>query len=98
MGIVTSREALDTTIEPNTGMQKTYLALPEEERAKGYVRPVRTTYTHKTCNTSTTMNIALAQTYARQPKFYQGTFCNKCKSHYPVEEFVWQGTEEEVGS
>jgi hypothetical protein len=33
-------------IDPATGMQKGYVVLSEEERAKGYVRPVRRTYTH----------------------------------------------------
>ena len=31
------------------------LTLSEEERAKGFVRPVRRTYKHLTCGTTTTM-------------------------------------------
>lgn len=33
-------------IDPVTGMQKGYVVLSEEERAKGFVRPVRRTYIH----------------------------------------------------
>lgn len=31
---------------PNEGQHKVYLVLSEEERAKGFVRPVRTEYVH----------------------------------------------------
>lgn len=34
-------------IDPSTGMQKRYVILSAEERAKGFVRPVRRTYRHK---------------------------------------------------
>jgi hypothetical protein len=33
-------------IDPNTGLQATYLVLSDEERAKGFVRPVRDRYKH----------------------------------------------------
>ena len=33
-------------IDPNTGLQKGYVVLSEEERAKGFVEPVRNSYTH----------------------------------------------------
>ncbi len=115
------------------GMQKGYVVLSEEERAKGFVRPVRRTYihfivcglwkdggfgkqafpkrqcgrsknhvgscgnwiepeSHHGCGVATTMGTALAETYARDPKFYSGTFCVGCRAHYPVGEngeFVW---------
>jgi len=38
-------EARSSPIGPD-GMQEKYLVLSEEERAKGFVRPVRTTYVH----------------------------------------------------
>lgn len=142
-------------IDPSTGMQKGYVVLSDEERAKGFVRPVRTAYRHvgqkvcgklvgdpgfklggprsictmkpdhegeciitKTvtqpeharamsdhtlggCNTVTTMAQALAETYARDPNFYSGTFCAHCKEHFPVGvegEFVWEGSDERVGT
>lgn len=80
------------------GMQKAYVVLSADERAKGFVRPVRRTYTHKTCGTETTMGVALAETYARDPGFYSGTFCCHCSKHFPLDQFVWTGTDEQVGS
>ncbi len=134
------------------GQQKGYVVLSEEERAKGFVRPVRTSYRHvgvaapkyplldltedqkhfaasgyvkyekypdgssvlgqlwtqekidkigKGCGTVTTMGQALAETYARDPHFYSGTFCCGCATHLPVGEdgeFVWEGTDERVGT
>lgn len=122
-----------------------YLVLSEEERAKGFVRPVRRSYLHvgiaspanplrdltpeeierygqywyvkfevypesespvtgkfwtqaqldtigKGCGAETTMGEALAQTYARNPGFYGGTYCAHCRMNRPVGvggEFVW---------
>ncbi|MDN7456577.1 hypothetical protein [Burkholderia cenocepacia] len=129
------------------GQRETYLVLSAEERAKGFVRPVRDAYVHvgkrpkhplrdltpdefaryaefgyakyeeypesgsalcgrfwtdadlnSGCGTVTTMGRALAETYARDPKFYGATFCCRCGAHFPVEEFVWSGTQEVVGS
>jgi hypothetical protein len=138
-------------INPSTGQQKGYVVLSEEERAKGYVRPVRYSYRHvgasgpkyplrdltddekeryskvgyvkyeaypegestaigrywlqaqldkigKGCGVVTTMGAAIAETYARDPKFYGGTFCCGCRKHLPLDEFVWDGTSEIVGS
>lgn len=50
------------------------------------------------CGTRTTMALSIAETYARNPKFYGGTFCCHCGKHLAVSEFVWAGTDEEVGS
>lgn len=126
-----------------SGMQKDYVVLSEEERKKGFVRPVRRSYWHvgvpvpvlrdlteeekerakggnyakyeeygperapkigkfwtqaeidrigKGCQGMTTMGQALAETYARNPHFYSGTFCAHCGVHYPVGEngeFTW---------
>lgn len=129
------------------GQNKGYVVLSPEERAKGFVRPVRNSYIHigkvrkypvremsdeekanfadqkwefyeeypkgehgsalgrywtrkelQGCNARTTMGNALAETYARDPKFYGATFCCACSTHFPVEEFVWDGTNEQVGS
>ncbi len=84
-------------LKPN-GQQKGYVVLSEAERAKGFVRPVRRTYTHKTCGCDTTMGEAIAETYARDPGFYSGTFCVACGVHRPLDQFVWKGTDEQVGS
>jgi hypothetical protein len=75
-----------------------YLVLSADERAKGFVRPVRDSYVHTECGTRTVMGQALAETYARNPKFYGATFCCGCRAHFPVGEFVWDGTGEAVGS
>jgi hypothetical protein len=80
------------------GQYKDYWVLSPEERAKGYVRPVRYSYVHKTCGVCTSMSDALSETYARNPKFYGYTFCVGRKNHFPVSEFLWDGTDEEVGS
>lgn len=88
-------------IDPRTGQQKAYVVLSAEERAKGFVRPVRDSYVHEKCGTTTTMGRALAETYARQPSFYSGTFCCACRAHFPVGadgEFLWSGSSEKVGT
>lgn len=143
-------DASHTKLKPN-GQQEGYVVLSPEERAKGFVRPVRRTYIHvgpkkpvtklreltdeererfsrfgyvayeeypesdsavcgkywkqedinrmkAGCGAATTMSQSLAETYARDPHFYSGTFCVACGKHYPVVEFVWDGTDEPVGS
>ena len=84
-----------SNLKPN-GQQNDYVVLAEEERAKGFIRPVRRTYTHRKCNTTTTMGQTIAETYARDPSFYSGTFCVHCKHHYPLinpdgtRAFLWE--------
>lgn len=135
-------------IDPATGQHGAYFVMPEEERKKGFVRPVRRSYQHvgirpqhptrdltdeekefwegegyvkfevypegfrpntkgrfwkqeeleSGCGTVTKMGRSLAETYAREPKYYGQTFCCGCGTHLPVEEFVWDGTDERVGS
>lgn len=94
------RRGSDEGPEPQN---KAYLVLSEEERAKGYVRPLRTAYIHKECGSITTMGLAIAETYACDPNFYGATYCVRCSKHLPVSEFVWadmagNATDEEVGS
>ena len=87
-------------LKPN-GQQKDYVVLSDEERSKGFVRPVRRTYKHLKCGTTTTMAQALAETYARQPDFYNGTFCAMCGAHFPVGsdgQFVWEDDGSKVGT
>lgn len=125
-----------------------YLILSEEERAKGFIRPVRQTYRHigskpkgtlrdltdeeklqypyyvkfepnpdypekspvtgrywteeqlknTGCGIVTSMSLAIAETYAANPKFYGATFCVGCRKHLPVDEFVWDIDGQVVGS
>lgn len=81
-----------------TGQAEAYLVLSDEERAKGFIRPVRRSYVHTVCGAVTTMGQRIAETYARDPKFYGATYCTKCQMHRPVSEFLWDGTDEVVGS
>lgn len=69
-----------------------YLVLSEDERARGFVRPVRRSYWHTTCGRITTMAQGIAETYARNPSFYGATYCVWCQMHRPVGadgEFHW---------
>ena len=55
----------------------------------------------RSCGVKTTMGQALSETYARKPDFYGATYCCGCGAHYPVGakgEFVWDGTDEKVGT
>lgn len=86
-------------INPVSGLQKGYVVLSATERSKGFVRPYRDAYRHATCGAITTMSRDIAETYARDPGFYDGTFCSTCRKHFPVGEngqFTWyemDGTE-----
>lgn len=80
-----------TEIKDN-GQQRDYVVLSPAERSKGFVRPYRDAYRHLKCGAITTMSREIAETYARDPHFYSGTFCTTCRSHYPVGEggeFTW---------
>jgi hypothetical protein len=71
-----------------------YLILSDEERRKGFVRPVRRSYRHQDpeCGAVTTMGLALAETYSANPMFYGATYCAGCRMHRPVGaagEFTW---------
>jgi hypothetical protein len=97
----TEAEAPDYRDLKENGQQKDYVVLSEAERAKGFVRPVRRSYIHEKCRSMTTMSQALAETYARDPGFYSGTFCVGCGAHFPVGadgEFVWVDGGEKVGT
>lgn len=50
------------------------------------------------CNTVTLIAPEIAETYARNPQFYGSTYCTHCQKHLPVDEFIWAGTTERVGS
>lgn len=83
-----------------------YLVLSEQERAQGFVEPVRESYLHARdlggCGAVTRMNRAIAETYARTPEFYGATYCVGCRMHRPVGEhgeFVWVGAvDQKVGT
>jgi hypothetical protein len=77
---------------PGVDQAEVYLVLSEEERAKGFVRPVRLSYWHTVCGGVTTMARAIAETYSRNPSYCGGTYCAVCRKHRPVGpdgEFHW---------
>jgi hypothetical protein len=104
MGLTTDRNSpCLKSIRPD-GQQECYLVLSEEERAKGFVRPVRRTYRHAACRGMTRMGQAIAETFARNPTFYSGTFCVDCGAHFNLIDadgkpaFHWIDDEQAVGS
>lgn len=42
------------------------------------------------CGQVTTMHRSIAETYARNPEFYSGTFCSTCRKHFHLEQFTWE--------
>ena len=81
----------DTTPQDQHGV---YLVLSEEERKKGFKRPLYRAYIHHDpeCGAVTKMGLALCETYARDPSFYGATYCVGCRLHRPVGkhgEFTW---------
>lgn len=75
------------------GQQKAYVVLSDAERAKGFVKPVRRSYIHEKCGVLTSMGNALSETYARDPYFYNGTFCVGCSAHFDLDQFHWEDGE-----
>lgn len=152
MSLTTDRNDPNLHKVKDNGQNEAYIILSDEERAKGFVRPVRQSYVHVGtdwnqiehelrpssdgkyagvlyhvkrdgefiggrfltfkefedysrnkhtggCGAKTTMALAIAETYARDPKFYGATFCCGCGKHLPVAEFIWDdGTGQTVGS
>ncbi len=85
-----------------TGFVK-FEVYPESERpATGrYWTQAELDSVGKGCGAVTTMGEALAETYARDPGFYGSTYCVGCSMHRLVGqrgEFVWDGTNERVGT
>jgi len=83
------------------GQHASHWVLSAEERAKGYMRPVRETYLHAVCGATTRMPLACAETYARMPGFYGSTFCCACRGYFRVGEegeFTWLDDKTKVGT
>lgn len=86
-------------------MAEVYLVLSDQDRLRGFVRPLRLSYVHSKdlggCGTVTQMGQSIAETYARDPFFYGATYCAGCFRHRPVGvagEFRWAGSDEKVGT
>lgn len=84
------------------GQHADHYVLCPEDRAQGYVEPLRLEYRHLECGGVTRMPRACAETYARDPGYYGATFCCICGNYFPVGErgeFVWDdGSEQRVGT
>lgn len=104
MGITTDPRDPGLLEKRSDGQQQTYLVLTEGERAKGYVRPLRHKTIHVACGTVTRIPAPCAETYARDPAFYGGTFCCHCGKHFPLVAqdgsvaFLWDEDQQPVGS
>lgn len=62
----------------------------EEERQRGFKRPVRRKYIHADkCGATTDLGPTVAETFARNPGFYEWGFCIACVRRYAIEEFTW---------
>jgi len=68
------------------GQFENYPTIDEGE----FVQQVRYSYVHKQCGEPTIMNSELAESVARDPEYYDKTFCAHCESHFPVDEFRWK--------
>lgn len=93
-GSMVPEDGSHKVLKPN-GQQQGYVVLSPEERAKGFVQAVRSSYRHLPCGGVTTMGQSLSETYARNPWFYSGTFCTTCGSHYDLDQFEWVGSKGE---
>ena len=99
MGLTTDRTDPCLQVTKDDGQQACYLILSDEERAKGYIRPIRKSYYHIKCWAVTKMGQDIAESYARSLSFYGATYCSNCKDHFPVGEdgeFVWDDRHEPV--
>ena len=72
--------------------------MSEDEKARGFVRPLRDSYVHRVCHHVNTMGQSMAETLAKKPTIFSTIYCIGCKAHRPVGEFLWDGTELTVGS
>ena len=83
---------------PN-GQAEVYLVLPEEElKSDASERPLRSRYVHGKCGGVTSVGGKIALTFAKDPTFYDTTFCCHCLAQFPVADFTWEGTTDVVGS
>ena len=69
-----------------------------QESASADKRPSRLAYVHKTCGRLTHVQPSTAEIFAAHPDFYKTTFCYACASYFPATDFVWEGTNEPVGT
>lgn len=88
-------------IDQETGQNIGHWVLPEEDRKKGLVRPLRLIYKHERCGSETRMPQQIGESIARDPKYYGKMFCFGCKEYLPVGaegELVWEDDGSKVGT
>lgn len=100
--LVPDRGGAPTDEKLPDGQLADHFVLCPEDRAKGYVEPLRLDYIHETCGTITSMPRACAETYAAEPEYYGRTFCCQCGDYFPVGadgQFIWNdGSGQKVGT
>ena len=80
------------------------MGVSDEERAKGFVRPVRTTYRHVLCGGQTSVPLPIAEIFARDVSAYNGTFCCYCGQQFRLTDsegdpaFLWVPDGSPVGT
>lgn len=79
-------EDFDYGEQKEDGQYENYPTTNEGE----FEQPVRESYVHEECGTTTTMTGDLPESVARDPTFYTKTFCAGCNEHVPVEEVHWE--------
>ena len=92
--VLTEAERAKGFVRP---VRRTYIHAGKPPEGKWFEYPIRKVFTGG-CGTRTTCSQDIAETYARDPEFYSATFCCSCRAHFPLDQFVWEGTTEAVGS
>jgi hypothetical protein len=78
--------AFDYGKKKEDGQHENYPVNTEGE----YVAPIRRTYVHRKCGVATKVSMNIAETYAKNPRYYSHTFCVGCKEHMPINQFEWE--------
>ena len=92
--VLTAAERAKGFVRP---VRRSYVHVGKPPEGEKFTYPITKTFPGG-CGTRTSMSNATAETYAREPKFYSGTFCCECRQHFDLDQFVWEGTDEQVGS
>lgn len=96
------KDGISHTRKRPDGQQTSYARMSDQcLKNKRPLRPVQKRYRHLVCLTQTEMHTKMAESLARDPKFYVALFCAKCKGHFkcgPDGEFLWDKSDRKVGT
>jgi hypothetical protein len=92
--VLTAAERAKGFVRP---VRNAYVHVGKPPEGEKFEYPIRKRW-GQACGRRTEMGRALAERYARDPSFYSGTFCCTCGAHFPLDQFVWEGTTDQVGS